>query len=407
MSIMKSDIQAAGGCLQTCTGIRSGIEATIHAATEIWQDEATEGLLQVDAENAFNQLNRKMALHNFKQVCPALQLFLQNHYQKPAKLIFSDESKQDHLLSEEGCTQGDPTAMAFYAGGTKPLIDILSDSVNKELCKQEWYADDSSAAGKLREIRKWWDVLVSYGPKFGYFPKASKTVLIIKDSSMASIAAELFADTGIQITCQGERHLGAAIGNEEFKNKYVSSKVKKWVEDIEMLADIAAEEPQAALSAYTKSICHRWTYIQRTISGCGMLFKPLENCIRNTLIPAILGRPVSDLERCILSLPVRFGGLGISDPAENADREYAASKRITKNLSDLIIEQQQDISFYNQESTAQIIKDLKGEKEAYLNAKFQDIERSIEDLALKRCLQMNKEKGAGCWLTTTATTKNF
>ena len=89
-----------------------------------------------------------------------------------------------------------------------------------------------------------------------------------------------------------------------------------------------------------------------------MIFKPLEDCIRNTLIPAIIGRPISDLERRILSLPVRFGGLGISDPSENADREYAASKRITKNLSDLIIQQQQDISFYNQESTAQIIKDL-------------------------------------------------
>ena len=224
-------------------------------------------------------------------------------------------------------------------------------------------------------------------------------MLIVKDPSMAHAAAELFADTGIQITCQGERHLGAAIGSEEFKNKYVSTKVNKWVADIEDLADIAAEEPQSALSAFTKSICHRWTYVQRTIPHCGMLFKPLEDCIRNKLIPAIIGRPISDLERRILSLPVRFGGLGISDPSENADREYAASKRITKNLSDLIIQQQQDISFYDQESTAKIIKDLKREKETYLNAKFQETERLIEDPALKRCLQLNKEKGAGCWLT--------
>ena len=85
-------------------------------------------------------------------------------------------------------------------------------------------------------------------------------MLIVKDPSMAPAAAELFADTGIQITCQGERHLGAAIGSKEFKNKYVSTKVNKWVADIEELADIASEEPQSALSAFTKSICHRWTY---------------------------------------------------------------------------------------------------------------------------------------------------
>ena len=33
-TILKSDIQAACGCLQTCTGIRSGIEAAIHATHE-------------------------------------------------------------------------------------------------------------------------------------------------------------------------------------------------------------------------------------------------------------------------------------------------------------------------------------------------------------------------------------
>ena len=60
MTVFKSDIQAAGGCLQTCTGIRSGIEAAIHAATDAWQMSSTEAMVQVDADNAFNRLNRKI-----------------------------------------------------------------------------------------------------------------------------------------------------------------------------------------------------------------------------------------------------------------------------------------------------------------------------------------------------------
>ena len=70
MTVFKSHIQAAGGCLQTCTGIRSGIEQAIHAATDAWQMSSTEAIVQVDADNAFDRLNRKVSQHNIQQVCP-------------------------------------------------------------------------------------------------------------------------------------------------------------------------------------------------------------------------------------------------------------------------------------------------------------------------------------------------
>ena len=78
MSVLKSDVQNAGGCLQTCTGIRPGIEAAIHATHQAWSTPGTECLLQVDADNAFNRLNRKVALHNIQQLCPPFYQFLVN-----------------------------------------------------------------------------------------------------------------------------------------------------------------------------------------------------------------------------------------------------------------------------------------------------------------------------------------
>ena len=50
----------------------------------------------------------------------------------------------------------------------------------------------------------------------------------------------------------------------------------------------------------------RWTYVQRTISGISMLFQPLEDAIsiRDKLLPAIIGREVSDIERQMLDLGV-------------------------------------------------------------------------------------------------------
>ena len=157
IGLLKLDIQEAAGPLQTCAGLRSGIEASIHASKRAWQNQSTEALIQVDADNAFNRLNRQVALHNIKQICPPLHMYLQNHYQKAAKLTVNDTSKQEILFSEEGCTQGDVAAMALYALGIKPLVDTLAEEIDPETCKQSWYADDSSAAGKLLEIRKWWN----------------------------------------------------------------------------------------------------------------------------------------------------------------------------------------------------------------------------------------------------------
>ena len=77
----------------------------------------------------------------------------------PAKLVIPGEEKYDIILSEEGCTQGDVAAMGKYGLAIKPLMDKLSDSVNSDMCKQVWYADDSSAAGKLTEMKIWWDTL--------------------------------------------------------------------------------------------------------------------------------------------------------------------------------------------------------------------------------------------------------
>ena len=227
--------------------------------------------------------------------------------------------------------------MAEYAIGIRPLIDILSSVTKMSELMQAWYADDSAAAaGTLRKLREWWDLLAVNGPKLGYFPKAVKTVLILKDKSLLPAAKVLFGDTGIEISCDGERHLGAVIGSKEARETYVKKKVEKWVKDVEELSEIALDEPQAALSAFTKALCHRWTFVMRTIQGTSELFIPLEMSIREKFIPAI--------HRRMFALPVRFGGLGIVNPVEIAEREFQTSLRITEDLVSLVYRQAGDLS---------------------------------------------------------------
>ena len=59
----------------------------------------------------------------------------------------------------------------------------------------------------------------------------------------------MFADTDINITIEGKRHLGAVVGSRSYTEEYVAGKVEKWTEEIKKLAHIAQTQPRAAYSA--------------------------------------------------------------------------------------------------------------------------------------------------------------
>ena len=401
IGVIKDDIVEAAGPLQTCTGLKGGIEAAIHAMRQTFEKENTEAILLVDAENAFNNLNRKAALQNIKQLCPPFYQYLYNTYQSPAKLVIHGDNNHEIINSEEGCTQGDVSAMGLYGLGIKPLIDNLSNGTDNNKCIQVWYADDSSSGGELNEMRKWWDKLNRMGPKYGYIPLASKTILIVKKEHEEK-AKRVFDKTGICITTDGERHMGAVTGSDEFKIKYVVNKVAKWVQDVETLAGIARDEPQLAYSSFTKAISHRWTYVQRTIPNIATLFEPLEHAIRETLIPALIGRKVNETERKIFELPVKLGGLGLYNPTKTADTNFNASARITANLTEMICNQEKDLTNYNQEAVETVIKTIQAEKAENQQEALQDVYDLVNN-KMKRILQLSQEKGAGSWLTTPPT----
>ena len=53
MSVMKQDIQHGVGNLQLCGGHAGGCEVGVHSVVDLFNDEDTEGVIQVDASNAF------------------------------------------------------------------------------------------------------------------------------------------------------------------------------------------------------------------------------------------------------------------------------------------------------------------------------------------------------------------
>ena len=62
--VVKKDVMLSAGPLQACSGIPSGGEAVIHAVRETFERAGMEGVWLVDASNAFNSLNKNVALLN-------------------------------------------------------------------------------------------------------------------------------------------------------------------------------------------------------------------------------------------------------------------------------------------------------------------------------------------------------
>ena len=83
--------------------------------------------------------------------------------------------------------------------------------------KHAAYADDLGGAGKLSELRAWWDKINEIGPLLGYFPKASKSWLVVKPQ-LLDRATEIFEGTNVKITTEGQKYLGGFIGTESGKN---------------------------------------------------------------------------------------------------------------------------------------------------------------------------------------------
>ena len=107
LAVTRNDILETVGSTQLCAGQIAGAESAVHAVRECFQLEGTEAVLLVDASNAFNSLNRIVALHNIQFECPAISTFLINTYREPSELFIDGEviysQKAPHKVTQWQC----------------------------------------------------------------------------------------------------------------------------------------------------------------------------------------------------------------------------------------------------------------------------------------------------------------
>ena len=242
MQILKEDILNVTGYDQLCSGLEAGCEAGVHAVNDLFNEADTHGFIQVDATNAFNTINRKVLLHNSKILCPKIACYLENVYIMPARLFIVGGKE---ITSEEGTTQGDAVAMGMYSLGLMPLLMTIETYMDKDTIKQIAFADDLTGIGKVQELQKWWNTIITNGPYIGYHVNQQKSWLVVKPEYFDE-AKRLFHNYDIRITSDGRRHLGAAVGNTDFVKSYVNEKLSSWTDGLNRLSYIAQTQPHAA-----------------------------------------------------------------------------------------------------------------------------------------------------------------
>ena len=165
LTVLRANILNVTGYQQLCTSLESGCEVAVHAVVDLFEEDTTHRFNRKDARNAFNLINRTLLLHNVKILCPEIPTYINNCYMKPSRLFIIGGTE---ILSKEGTTQGDPTAMEMYALGLMPLLtSIISNNTGNLIHVAS--ADDLTRVGKMHEIIEWWKNVLHYGPYLGYY----------------------------------------------------------------------------------------------------------------------------------------------------------------------------------------------------------------------------------------------
>ncbi len=140
--------------------------------------------------------------------------------------------------------------------------------------------------------------------------------------------------------------------------------------------------------------------MSRTVPSISHHLKVLDDILRSKFIPNLTGRPSpNDLERRLLALPARLGGLGIGVPSLDSDDAFSASMSVTLPIRNLFLTQ-------NPEYTYEALADQMASKAEIRRKRREQATEEANNLrseltpALQKAMDLAREKGSSSWLTT-------
>jgi ribonuclease HI len=306
--------------LQKGVAEAAGTEKIVH---QVRQDYLNgHAVLSLDISNAFNTLSRESIKLEVERNLPYLLPYYQWAYQAASPLEYGS-----YLLtwSREGVRQGDPLGPVFFAIGFHGILQQLSQEFLDVSISA--YLDDVSVTGSV-------DALISVAKRFKELA-ASRGLTVNLEKSKLLVppdAQEPPDGSDLPIMRDGIELLGSPIGTAEFESDFCIQRVNH-------LGKLALLDMESAVPVQNRylllkdAVLPTLNYLWRTVppenrrEAVAELDKTVVK-ITKRLLGASAFNDSTSINRCSqISLPLRYGGLGITRPACVSLAAYTASLR--------------------------------------------------------------------------------
>lgn len=123
---------------------------------------------------------------------------------------------------------------------------------------------------------------------------------------------------------------------------FVKNRTDDWIDELDKLVHVAEAHPQCAYAAFTHVFVPKWNYLMRVVSFQSLTLSAnlsrLEHAIRDKLLPKLTGQmPPGDIERDLLELPSRLGGMTIVSPISSHAVKFQEALELSQPLVDKLL----------------------------------------------------------------------
>ncbi|KAL7475656.1 LOW QUALITY PROTEIN: hypothetical protein ACHAW6_003456, partial [Cyclotella cf. meneghiniana] len=175
--------------------------------------------------------------------------------------------------------------------------------------------------------------------------------------------------------------------------------IDSWVHGVKQLAAVATRFPHSAYAGLVSCLAAEWQYVCRIVPDIGPLLAPIEQVLRDTFLPAVIGPGIAidDDLRNLLALGVKSGGLAIRDPTTQADALYQSSRDATSYLAGSLLRNEPINTHHHKTAVRAAGATRRKENRDGEDAFLQALKDRSPPKVKKR---LERARATGAWLTT-------